>query len=197
VTEKFKPSSIESIEAIKVNYVTDDDEEPISARSSVKAADKFVAGLDAVTNVLLTLVLKFGRATSMLVVVTGVLILCLVSLVIAVGQVFTIKSQLHELLEKHEDLSRAQARIEKSTQATQAVVETQPKITVDETGPKLVTKEGILDLTAKEEVPPSTDDDPKPKPQAKEAVVPEQPAVSKPTYQLKASPSPNTPRATY
>jgi hypothetical protein len=56
------------------------DVEKLKSNETVTAANKFVSGLDAVTDALLLVILKFGRATTALWSVGIVVVLCLLVL---------------------------------------------------------------------------------------------------------------------
>jgi hypothetical protein len=118
-------------------------EEMFSFRTSgaqhIEAANKFQAGLDKVIDVLLVLVMKFGRATSVLILGGLVLVVNLVSLVVVTIQIFSLRSEVRDLLDRQESFSRSQERIEKTANATQEKVEaTQAKVdTAVETSPKI------------------------------------------------------------
>ena len=91
---------------------------------------KELTGLDKIVEVIAILVLKFGRATSVLLAIGGLLILCLTVLVISMVQFMTVKSETRSLLDRQEVLIKSQARLEASTMATQnALVEASKKIT--------------------------------------------------------------------
>jgi len=118
------------------------DEIELSGALHVEAASKFQAGLDKVVDVLLILVLKFGRATTMLIVLGLLNVVCLVINVIATVQVASTRSEVRDLVERQEEFASSQKRIETSTTATQktidatqakvdSVVEASPKIEVD------------------------------------------------------------------
>lgn len=108
----------------------------------MEAANRFQAGLDHVVNVLLMLVLKFGRASTLLVVMGAINSACLVFLVICTVQIATLRSEMRDLLDRQEVLAKSQVRIEKAAQDTnekvdqtnqkvEIAVEQQPKIEVD------------------------------------------------------------------
>lgn len=113
-----------------------------SGAAHVEAARKFQAGLEGVTNVMLNLVLNFGRASTLLLVIGATNILCLIMMVISTVQAVSIRSQVDDLLMKQESLVVSQRQLEKSTteateevskkvDETKAIVETAPKIKVD------------------------------------------------------------------
>lgn len=157
VPEKFeamKDSFFKSIEAFKSL------EE--SGSKQVEAANKFQAGLDKVVDVLLILVMKFGRASTMLLANGIVTLICLVALIIAIVQVTSLRFEVKDLLDRQEAFSRAQDRIEKTTTETkndvantnQKVSETQAKVDdVAQASPKVeVDKNGKAKLVVS--VPP-------------------------------------------
>ena len=122
-----------------------------------EAADRFSAGLDKVVDVLLILVLKFGRATSMIIAMIVILGLCCVTLVVSTIHVMTLKYDVADLIRRQEAFARVQERLEKATNSTQeqvsstnkkieetqATIEAAPKIEIDKkTGkPKIVVPE--------------------------------------------------------
>lgn len=96
---------------------------------TLKAAEKFGLGLDSVTDVLLILVLKFGRATSVLIAIGGLLIVCLLGLVISLVNVAALSSQMADIQLKQEEIARLQVRIEtKTTETKEKVDSTEKKI---------------------------------------------------------------------
>jgi hypothetical protein len=105
----------------------------------IEAANKFQAGLDKVVDVLLVLVMKFGRATSVLILGGLVLVINLVALVVVTVQIFSLRSEVQDLLDRQEAFSRSQERIEKTANVTQQKVEaTQQKVeTAVEAAPKI------------------------------------------------------------
>jgi hypothetical protein len=121
------------------------DEIELSGAVHVAAATKFQAGLDKVVDVLLILVLKFARATSALIAIGFVLIVCLVTLIIATVKVLEVSNQVAEIQQHQDEFSMSQKRIEESTtatqkqvdstsqkiDATQAVLESDPHVEVD------------------------------------------------------------------
>ncbi len=109
----------------------------------LEAAQRFEAGMDKVVDVLLMLVLKFGRATTAQVVNLFLLFVCLLILVISTINVSYLRDEVKDLMYQQEDLMRAQKRIEQTTEATKKgvdttsqqvtkVAEATPKIEVDE-----------------------------------------------------------------
>lgn len=117
---------------------TEDELEKLKTSGSihVEAANRFQAGLDKVTDVLLILVMKFGRATAMLLAIGIVLVLNLAMLVIATVQSVTIRTQMTDLQERQEDFARSQKRLERTTTDTQDKVDSTSK-KVDETQQKV------------------------------------------------------------
>lgn len=108
--------------------------------------NKELTGLDKMIDVIALLVLKFGRATTALIGVGSLLILCLITLVISMAQSMVIRNEVRDLLDRQELLIKSQARLEKTMTATQLVltdtlekvVETQAKVeTVAESTPKI------------------------------------------------------------
>lgn len=118
-------------------------EEMFSFRTSgaqhIEAANKFQAGLDKVIDVLLVLVMKFGRATSVLILGGILLVVNLVALLIVTVQIFSLRSEVRDLLDRQETFSKSQERIEKTANETQEKVEaTQAKVdTAVEATPKI------------------------------------------------------------
>lgn len=122
------------------------------------AADKFEAGLDKVIDVLLMLVLKFGRATTAQIISLVVLLACLVTVVITTINISYLRSEIRSLMYHQEELMQAQKRIEKNTtdtkkdtatmsQRVSEVADATPKIEVDQNGKaKLVLDEKKIDL---------------------------------------------------
>ena len=122
------------------------DEIELSGAVHVAAATKFQAGLDKVVDVLLILVLKFARATSALIAIGFVLIVCLVTLIVATVKVLEVSNQVAEIQQHQDEFSMSQKRIEESTTATQKQVDstnqkidaTQAKVdTVVDSAPKV------------------------------------------------------------
>lgn len=144
----------ERLDAMKDSFFTELKE---SGSKHVEAATRFQAGLDKVIDVLLILVLKFGRATTMQLVNGGLNIACLVTLIIATVQITTLRSEVKDLMFKQEEFAKSQKRIEKTTSetqqdvatASQKVAETKAKVDdVAATAPKveLDTKTGKAKL---------------------------------------------------
>lgn len=115
----------------------------VSTSRHLEAAQRFEAGMDKVVDVLLMLVLKFGRATTAQVVNLFLLFMCLLILVISTINVSYLRDEVKDLMYQQEDLMRAQKRIEQTTEATKKdvattseqvtkVAEATPKIEVDE-----------------------------------------------------------------
>lgn len=99
--------------------------------SHMQAANRFQAGLDSVVNVLLMLVLKFGRASTLLLAMGVVSSVCLIFLVICTIQIVEIKTQMRDLMDRQEVLAKTQMRIEKTSQETnQKVEQTQQKVDI-------------------------------------------------------------------
>jgi len=98
-----------------------------SGTKHVEAATKFQAGLDKVVDVLLILVLKFGRATAVLIVLGVLNIICLTVNVVATVQLTTLRVQVRDLMNQQEDFARSQKRIEKTTSETKQDVATTSK----------------------------------------------------------------------
>jgi uncharacterized protein YlxW (UPF0749 family) len=113
---------------------TEDELEKLKTSGSihVEAANRFQAGLDKVTDVLLIRVMKFGRATNMLLAIGILLVVNLLMLVIATVQSVTIRTQMTELLDRQEEFARSQKRLERTTTDTQEKVDSTSK-KVDET----------------------------------------------------------------
>jgi hypothetical protein len=111
----------------------------------IEAANKFQAGLDKVIDVLLVLVMKFGRATTVLVVAGIVALVNLIALLVVTINIFVLRSEVRDLLYQQEDFARSQRRIErtatetqekvestgKAVEATKTAVETVPKVELD------------------------------------------------------------------
>lgn len=133
----------ERLDAMKENMFKSLEE---SGSMHLEAATKFQAGLDKVTDVLLILVLKFGRATTFLIVVGIINIVVLTINVIATVNIAALRSEVRDLMDRQEEFARSQKRIEKTTVETkqdvastnQKVAETQAKVdTAVETAPKV------------------------------------------------------------
>lgn len=111
-----------------------------SGAKYAEAANKFQAGLEGVTNVMLNLVLNFGRASTLLLVIGAINTLCLIMMVISTIQVTAVKSQMDDLLLKQEASAK---RLEKTTtesneEVVKKVEETKAKVdNVVETAPKV------------------------------------------------------------
>lgn len=110
-----------------------------SGAKHVEAANKFQAGLDKVIDVLLMLVLKFGRATTAQIVNMVILLACLITLVVTTVNISYLRSEVRSLMYKQEDLMKAQARIEKTASETNSKVNTTNRIVSDavEASPKI------------------------------------------------------------
>ncbi len=117
---------------------TEDELEKLKTSGSihVEAANRFQAGLDKVTDVLLILVMKFGRATNMLLAIGILLVVNLAMLVISTVQAVTIRTQMTDLQDRQEDFARSQKRLERTTNDTQVKVDSTSK-KVDETQQKV------------------------------------------------------------
>src|SRR5512142_715347 len=99
----------------------------IAGEMHVAAANKFEAGLDKVINVLLVLVLKFGRATTALVAVGTLLFFCLLLLVYSTVNIVVLSSQIQDLQAKQDALIQSQNRLEKTAKATERELSTKVK----------------------------------------------------------------------
>lgn len=102
----------------------------------VEAANKFQNGLDKVTDVLLILVMKFGRATTVLLIAGLFNLILLITLVICTVNILSLRSETQDLLDRQESFARSQSRIEKTTNDTQEKVTSTSK-TVEETQAKV------------------------------------------------------------
>lgn len=88
-----------------------------------------LTGLDKIVEVLTRLVLKFGRAITALQVVGVLLIICLIALVISVGQTAAIRTDMRDLIIRQEALMISQNRSEKALKDTlDKVLETRDRI---------------------------------------------------------------------
>lgn len=135
-----------------------------------------LAGLDRIVEVIARLVLKFGRATSALLAIGGLLILCLIILIVSMVQFITIRNEMRDLLDRQELLIKSQARLEKSALATQVVLEeTQKK--VSETQAKVET---VAESTPKIKVDSKT---------GKTRLVIQKPAVAPPSVSAPSKPA--------
>jgi hypothetical protein len=141
-------STIESIAPDKLSEMKDrlSKELETSGSKHAEAAARFQAGLDKVIDVLLILVLKFGRATTMLLVMGILNIICVVTLIVATVHVTALRSEVRDLMDHQEEFARSQKRIERTTTETkqdvattsQKVSETQAKVeTAAEAAPKV------------------------------------------------------------
>lgn len=130
-----------------------------SSAKHLEAAAKFEAGMDKVVDVLLMLVLKFGRATTAQIVSLFILFVCLITLVITTINVSYLRGEVKDLMRQQESLMQAQKRIERTTTETKkdmadtslrmtAAAQSAPKIEVDQkTGKaKLVVDEMGIEL---------------------------------------------------
>ncbi len=118
----------------------------VSGSRHVEAATKFQAGLDKVTDVLLILVLKFGRASTMLLALGILNVICIAIIVVATVYIAALRSEVGDLMDRQEEFAKSQKRIEKTTTETkqdvattsQKVAETQAKVeTAVEAAPKV------------------------------------------------------------
>jgi hypothetical protein len=107
-----------------------------SGSKHVEAANKFQNGLDKVTDVLLILVMKFSRSTTVLLIAGLFNFVVLVALVICTVNILLLRSEMRDLLDRQESFARSQSRIEKTTNATQEKVDSTSK-TVEETQAKV------------------------------------------------------------
>ncbi len=118
----------------------------VSGSKHVEAATKFQAGLDKVVDVLLILVLKFGRASTMLLVLGLLNVACVITIIVTTVQIAVLRSEVGDLMDRQEEFAKSQKRIEKTTTETkqdvattsQKVSETQAKVeTAVEAAPKV------------------------------------------------------------
>lgn len=123
-----------------------------SSSKHMEAANRFQAGLDKVIDVLLILVLKFGRATTMLLANGIFSIICLVTLVVATVQIMSLRSEMKDLMDRQEEFAKSQQRIERTTNDTQKQVTTASK-QVEETSAKVDT---VAETAPKVELDPKT-----------------------------------------
>jgi cell division protein FtsL len=113
-----------------------------SGSKHVEAAHKFQSGLDKVTDVLLILVMKFSRSTTVLLIAGLFNLVLLITLIICTVNILMLRSEMRDLMDRQESFARSQSRIEKTTNETQekvastskAVEETQAKV---EAAPKI------------------------------------------------------------
>jgi cell division protein FtsL len=119
---------------------TEDELDKLKASGSihVEAANRFQAGLDKITDVLLILVMKFGRATTVLLIVGGLNIVLLVALIISLVNILSLRSEARDLLDRQEEFARSQKRLERTTNDTQEKVDTTSK-RIEETQHKVDT----------------------------------------------------------
>jgi type II secretory pathway pseudopilin PulG len=108
----------------------------MSGAIHVEAAQKFQAGLDKVVDVLLILVLKFGRATTALLAIGFVILISLVTMIIATVKIIELSSAVAEIQQHQEEASLSAQRIEKATTDTQKQVDTTSK-KIDDTQAKV------------------------------------------------------------
>jgi len=122
-------------------------------------ADKFMSGLDKISDVLLILVLKFGRATSLLLGVLMILGVAICFLIWNVIMIYNTRMDMAELMDQVQEVQkkqgdtivraeaaekRAEAAEEKAAEAAEAA----PKIVVDEAGrARLIVKEDLAQDT--------------------------------------------------
>ena len=92
----------------------------VHERSLAFVATLSDSDLDKVVDVLLILVLKFGRATSALLAIGILLVVCLVTLIIAAVKVLEVSSQLAEIQQHQDEFSISQKHIEESSDLTVA-----------------------------------------------------------------------------
>ncbi len=120
ITNSIPPDKLEAMRGEMVDFQA-------SGAKHVEAATKFQAGLDKVIDVLLVLVMKFGRATSVLVLGGIVLVISLVVLVVSTIQIVQLRSDVRDLLDRQEAFAQSQDRVEKTTHETQEKVESTGK----------------------------------------------------------------------
>lgn len=123
-----------------------------SGGKHIEAANKFQAGLDKVTDVLLVLVLKFARATTVLLIAGIFNIVLLTTLIICTVNILSLRSEVRGLLDRQEEFARSQSRIERTANETQSQVKSTSK-TVEETQAKVET---AVDSAPKVEVDKKT-----------------------------------------
>jgi len=124
LTKTLESIPPEQLDAMRARFKQ---EVETSGAMHVQAATKFQAGLDKVVDVLLILVLKFGRATSALLAIGVVLIVCLITLIIATVKILELSSQVADIAHHQEEAALSTQRIEKATTDTQKQVDTTSK----------------------------------------------------------------------
>lgn len=104
-------------------------EEDVAITHTMKAARQFEQGMDAVTDVLLTLVLKFGRATTWLVGMGALLVVCIIVLIVSLVNIGTLSSQVADLQMSQHEIARIQRNIERKTNETSTkVLQTEQRV---------------------------------------------------------------------
>lgn len=130
LSKALKSVTPDELEAMRLKFQEEMDK---SSAKHAQAAERFSAGLDKVVDVMLILVLKFGRATTMLLVIGALNIVCLLMMVISTIQMTSVNSQVHDLVMQQESFAASQKRLEKTTtDSSQEVVKK-----VEETKAKL------------------------------------------------------------
>lgn len=121
-------------------------------RTTGQIASQFNQGLDKVTDVLLLLVLKFGRASSLLVGVLVGIAICIIALVWNTAYLAATRSDVADAQAQQEEILRKQEEILKQTQeaynsvmdakkVAEEAAEAAPAVVVDEDGrAKLIIK---------------------------------------------------------
>ncbi len=107
-----------------------------SERARASTAERFSSGLDAVTDVLLLLVLKFGRATSFLVACGLVLLACLAALIVSIVKISDSTRKSEDVLLQIERIEHDQQGLEKKVIETKSQVDRTAR-TVDRVEAKL------------------------------------------------------------
>jgi len=125
IIRSIPPDKLEDMRAEMSNFEQ-------GSRTHVEAANQFRTGLDKVIDVLLILVLKFGRATSVLLAVGILMTLGTVILVVNTIQAVQLRSDVAALLDQQEQFARSQKRLEKTAAENQARTQRSVEATRDQ-----------------------------------------------------------------
>lgn len=154
-----------------VSLPPDSDSSPPSVdfrelRTTGQIASQFNQGLDKVTDVLLLLVLKFGRASSLLVGVLVGIALCIIALIWNTAYLAATRADIAEAQIKQEEVLKQQEEILKRTkeaynsameakQTAEEAAKTAPSVVVDEDGKAKLLIKGDKDNPLPDELPAS------------------------------------------
>lgn len=111
----------------EIQHQQGEEAEAPSSTAHLLAADRFTQGLDVVSDVLILLVGRFQKTTTLLVLGGILQLMCVVALVGATIGLNSVKEKVELLQAKQEEFAKSQQRLEKTTTETQKKVETTEK----------------------------------------------------------------------